>query len=126
MAQITKRVCSSTNAALATGSEALIPGLTATILTGSGSIRVSGYLHLLCDSGGPAIGYAFLYVDGYAQNQEYPASTIPASSHAIIPFDFLVRPGAGTHTFAIYGLASSAHLTIYGLLATMIVHEPGY
>jgi hypothetical protein len=104
----------------------LIPGLAITVLTGAGWILLKASGHI-SNVGAASLATLALYVDGVQCAEELRSLTVPANGYAEIMVEALIKPGAGQHTFAAYGMADAANrLAFLSSAAQCLMIEPGF
>jgi hypothetical protein len=125
---VLKQITTAGHALVAT-TPTLIPGLTATLLTGSGWIKVHAWANIINYQ---ATGYThtfLLKVDGVIATYYTPGWTAISAGQncwARADIDYLARLGAGTHTFELFAFSDVANALIAGLNAFMEVTELGF
>jgi hypothetical protein len=126
MAQAIQVIPTNESQPLNPGSFADIPGLSITILNGSGWIRATS--NLCCHNLDPTTDYAAcrITVDGAQIPNSQRGSHIPQNLEYTFGGTFLIKPGAGQHTYKLQGLAvlGTAYINLY--LANFIIEEPGF
>jgi hypothetical protein len=126
MAQATTRTVNVQNHTIPITTPALLPGLTAAILTGAGWVFISFLATILDTSGTPNDLTAQILLDGTPlAASEFIQSIIP-SGYATFLFTHPIRPGAGQHTIEVWAKCLAASLKIHLAQGILLINEPGY
>jgi hypothetical protein len=103
-----------------------IPGLKATILNGSGWIKLSATLNLYDSTAASKNAFLRLTRDGIPINDSERLVRVQTSYYLSATLLAAIRPGAGQHTYAVEGMGSAAGIQIVNTQASFIIEEPGY
>jgi hypothetical protein len=126
MAQSVQVLPTSTNTPLTPAAFADIPGLSITVLNGSGWIRLSYSIDLFNTVAAPNdCGFRFK-IDGQPILDTLRYTTVPTSGTGSIASFHLFKPGSGQHTYNIEAFCAQASILIPDIRAAFILDEPGY
>jgi hypothetical protein len=103
-----------------------IPGMTITILNGSGWIEISYSACLQNQLAGANDGILRLTIDGIEKPDSTRQISYSATAYQSIAFTDIFKTGAGTHTYKLQGYAINADVRIPGRYAQLVVKEPGF
>ena len=125
MAQITTRTASALNQALG-AAFADIPGLIATLITGSGNILITFTASVTSGYGFGQQVYFRLTLDGQVVANSQRELYMTASETTSITFTWTLRPGSGQHVIALQGAYGAGATSLKNLDHILTIHEPGY
>ena len=129
MAQLTTRQVTIPTHPIPTTPAVLIPGLSVSIFTGAGNIRAALAATVINSAAGVATVTFTLRLDGVALAANTGGilqDTFLNAYYRSMHKEWVMRVGAGQHTFEIFGLTSTALPTIYLQDAYFSVWELGF
>jgi len=104
----------------------LIPGLTATILNGSGWINLDFSAEIYNNVAGPSWLRYRLTLDSVPIPSTERAKDMLQVERAPVNTRHMVKPGSGQHTYSVEGWCQNAGVRINDYRAALIIQEPGY
>lgn len=126
MAQLITRTPNLPGQAFPTTTLALITGLSADLLTGSGWIILNADLSLIDASGSANKLQAIAVLDGVYLPQSFRSLSIPAYGIANLHISVAFRPGSGQHTIQIHGASTGGSVNFDAQWSQLSIHEIGY
>lgn len=126
MAQLVHKNVSSPDHPIVLSTYTLIPGLTATIMTGAGWIILDFNLNFTNSTGDAYHIYARLSIDGVAHPLSVRDSRVPNGLMGQLAMHYPVHLGSGQHVISVEAQANLAGYTVTGSEANLTIEEPGY
>ena len=104
----------------------VIPGMSASLLTGSGSILITFMATFRNTYAGANTLFIYPRVDGIEITDARAVVVLPENAYQHFLRSVVIRPGAGQHVFDLIAFEAQTALNIEDHTGALIVHELGY
>jgi len=125
---VTKQIAAADHPLIIT-TTTLLPGLSATVLTGSGWINIRVALEITFAFAGLAIVTTQLKIDGVLQGIDSIGASVQNGAQydlRRLSLDYLARMGAGAHVIEVFAFTNAVVTSVTARRGYLIIDEVGY